>query len=507
MPQTNLKLSDTELELAQRALDDFPFYAHHFLTIRPKIGPPQAFTLNKAQLYIHQQLEKQKAATGKVRALILKGRQQGCSTLIEGRYYWKVTNTPGARAYILTHEQEATNNLFDMVQRYNSNCAAAPVTGAANAKELTFPSLDSGYRVGTAGTKGVGRSGTVQYFHGSEVAFWPNADTHAAGVIQSVPNEPGTEIIHESTANGLGNFFHQKWQEAEIGRGEYQAIFVPWYWQDEYTAPADKFAPTPEELDYAAMYGLSAPQLAWRHTKIEELGSEWLFKQEYPANSSEAFQVSGEDRFISPEKVMAARKNTVENYGPLIIGVDPARFGDDRTAIVRRQTRKVFGIESYSKIDTMETTGKVVKIIQEENPAMVFIDVGGLGAGVVDRLRELGYGTDMVIGVNGGEKPMNGNKYFNKRAEMWGEGREWLGDDAGVDLPDSDSLQADLTGPSYSYDSATRLRLEKKEDMKRRGIRSPDEGDAWALTFSFPVSINETTEQYTLAQEGGWLGA
>ena len=507
MPQTNLKLSDTELELAQRALDDFPFYAHHFLTIRPKIGPPQSLTLNKAQLYIHQQLEKQKATTGKVRALILKGRQQGCSTLIEGRYYWKVTNTPGARAYILTHEQEATNNLFDMVARYNDNCAAAPVTGAANAKELSFPSLDSGYRVGTAGTKGVGRSGTVQFFHGSEVAFWPNADTHAAGVIQSVPNEPGTEIIHESTANGLGNFFHQKWQEAEIGRGEYQAIFVPWYWQDEYTLNDPDFVPNSAEQDYKDMYGVTQDQLAWRRRKIEELGSEWLFKQEYPANSTEAFQVSGEDRYINPEKVMKARKNDVSNYGPLIVGVDPARFGDDRTAIVRRQTRKVFGIESYAKIDTMETTGKVVKIIKEEKPEMVFVDVGGLGAGVIDRLRELGYGTDQVIGVNGGEKPLNGDKYFNKRAEMWGEGKEWLDDDAGVDLPDSDTLQADLTGPSYSYDSATRLRLEKKEDMKKRGIRSPDEGDAWALTFAFPVSVNEVTEQYNNVQEGGWLGS
>jgi len=507
MPLTNLKLSDTEIELAQRALTDFPFYAHHFLTIRPKIGPPQSLTLNKAQTYIHQQLEKQKAATGKVRALILKGRQQGCSTLIEGRYYWKVTNTPGARAYILTHEQEATNNLFDMVARYNDNCAAAPVTGAANAKELSFPSLDSGYRVGTAGTKGVGRSGTVQYFHGSEVAFWPNADTHAAGVIQSVPNEPGTEIIHESTANGLGNFFHQKWQEAEIGRGEYQAIFVPWYWQDEYTLNDSEFVPNAAEQDYKDMYGVTQDQLAWRRRKIEELGSEWLFKQEYPANSTEAFQVSGEDRYINPEKVMKARKNDVSNYGPLIVGVDPARFGDDRTAFVRRQTRKVFGIESYAKIDTMETTGKIVKIIKEEKPEMIFVDVGGLGAGVIDRLRELGYGTDQVIGVNGGEKPLNGDKYFNKRAEMWGEGKEWLDDDAGVDLPDSDTLQADLTGPSYSYDSATRLRLEKKEDMKKRGIRSPDEGDAWALTFAFPVNINENTEQYHIVSEGGWLGS
>ena len=212
-----------------------------------------------------------------------------------------------------------------MVARYNDNCAAAPVTGAANAKELSFPSLDSGYRVGTAGTKGVGRSGTVQYFHGSEVAFWPNADTHAAGVIQSVPNEPGTEIIHESTANGLGNFFHQKWQEAEIGRGEYQAIFVPWYWQDEYTLNDPDFVPNSAEQDYKDMYGVTQDQLAWRRRKIEELGSEWLFKQEYPANSSEAFQVSGEDRYINPEKVNESPEKRRFKLWPSYCGGRPGK--------------------------------------------------------------------------------------------------------------------------------------------------------------------------------------
>jgi len=496
--------------MAERAIGDFPFYANHFLKIRPKSGTPIKFMLNKAQMYIHGQLEKQREETGKVRALILKGRQQGCSTLIEGRFYWRVTNSKGSRAFILTHEQEATNNLFEMVERYHNNCPAAPKTGASNAKELSFPTLDSGYRVGTAGTKGVGRSGTVQFFHGSEVAFWPHAETHAAGVIQSVPNEPGTEIIHESTANGLGNFFHQKWQEAEAGVGEYQAIFVPWHWQDEYSVHEEGFMPSSDEAEYADAYGLSLDQLTWRRAKIKELGSEWLFRQEYPANSSEAFQVSGEDMFIEPEKVLKARKNTVEKYGPLIIGVDPARFGDDRTSIIRRQTRKAFGLESYAKKDTMEVTGLVVKIIKEENPAMVFVDVGGLGAGVVDRLNELGYGHGIVRGVNGGEKPMNGDKYFNKRAEMWGEGKLWLDDEAGVDVPDEDTFQADLTGPCYTYDSATRLKLEKKEDMKKRGIRSPDEGDAWALTFAFPVAgENNQVEQFNYgggSQSGSWMG-
>src|SRR5262249_59464457 len=93
---------------------------------------------------------------------------------------------------------------------------------------------DSGYKVGTAGTKAVGRSSTIQLFHGSEVAFWPFADTHAAGVMQAVPNEKDTEIILESTANGIGNFFHQTWRNAEAGKNDYIAIFVPWYWSEEY---------------------------------------------------------------------------------------------------------------------------------------------------------------------------------------------------------------------------------------------------------------------------------
>lgn len=93
--------------------------------------------------------------------------------------------------------------------------------GASNAKELYFSDIDSGYKVGTAGTKGVGRSSTIQYFHGSEVAFWPHAETHAAGVLQAIPKEPGTEIILESTANGIGNYFHKMWREAERGESEY----------------------------------------------------------------------------------------------------------------------------------------------------------------------------------------------------------------------------------------------------------------------------------------------
>src|SRR5712672_1072307 len=111
---------------------------------------------------------------------------------------------------------------------------SSATTSAANAKELYFDKLDSGYRVGTAGTNGVGRSSTLQLFHGSEVAFWPYAETHASGILQAISDAPGSESILESTANGIGNFFHRTWRDAEMGRSDFIAIFVPWYWQEEY---------------------------------------------------------------------------------------------------------------------------------------------------------------------------------------------------------------------------------------------------------------------------------
>ncbi len=142
----------------------------------------------------------------------------------------------------------------------------------------------------------------------------------------------------------------------------------------------------------------------------------------------------------------------------------------------------------------MEVAGLVADIIDEEEPERVFIDIGGLGAGVYDRLRERGYGS-RITAVNGGAKASNGNRFLNKRSEMWGQMKDWFEDDLPVQIPDIDTLHADLTGLKYSYDSNTRLRLERKEDMKKRGLRSPDEGDALALTFTFPIHDSKRDQQ------------
>ena len=492
--------------ILQKLKSDFIHYASKCLKIRTKSGSVEPFTLNKAQLHIHQELERQKGETGKVRALILKGRQQGVSTLIGGRFYHRVSWHKGTQAFILTHALDATQNLYKMAQRYYENTPSVvkPEVSTSNAKELIFGILDSGYKLGTAENKAVGRSATIQLLHGSEVAFWANASEHAKGIMQAVPSEPGTEIILESTANGLGNFFHQQWQQAEAGLSDFRAIFVPWFWQDEYKRTIDdEFSVTAEETELAAWYGLTPEQLNWRRYKIAELSvtgqdGQKAFRQEYPNTPDEAFVTTGEDTYIQPDVVMRARKCNADPVGRLVVGVDPARFGDDRTCIIRRRGRVAYNLQSYSKKDTMEVVGLVHQIIQEEKPAKVFIDIGGLGAGIIDRLYELGC-RDVVVGVNAGSSPLNGRIYANKRAEMWGTLREWLHDEP-CQVPNNDALHSDICGIRYKIDSNSRLQMERKEDMKKRGIRSPDSADALCLTFAQPeTALNSTIKSNELS--------
>lgn len=287
---------------AERKLlaSDFELYSLNCLKIRTKSGDIEDFELNSAQLLLHSLVEKQLQEIGKIRAIILKGRQQGISTYVEGRLFWRVSNNAGRRAFILTHEAEATNNLFEMAERYYQLCPDLfkPKLGASSQRELSFDLIDSGYRVGTAGNKNTGRSSTIQYFHGSEAAFWDNASDIAKGALQAVPDEKGTEIFIESTANGKLNWFYEQWMLAQSGESEYIPIFIPWFTQAEYrTKPSDSFVATREELELMKLYKLDVQQLAWRRKKIAELSSSGLrgedeFRQEYPSCWEEAFEAS-----------------------------------------------------------------------------------------------------------------------------------------------------------------------------------------------------------------------
>jgi hypothetical protein len=150
-------------------------------------------------------------------------------------------------------------------------------------------------------------------------------------------------------------------------------------------------------------------------------------------------------------------------------------------------------------LDTMEAAGWGKQVIDADKPKKFFLDVGGVDAGVYDRLKEWGERyASIVVAVNFGSAPLEpppldeqgrpSGGPANRRAEMWMKSKQWLEDPAGAQIPDSDSLQADACGPAYRYDSNTRLVLESKADMRRRGLSSPDEWDAVALTFAEPVA-------------------
>jgi hypothetical protein len=489
-------MTPREKEIRQKLKDNFEHYAKKCLKIRTKEGEVKPFEINFAQMFVHEKLEDQLRRTGKVRAIICKGRQMGCSTLIGGRYYHKVTHRFGYQAFILTHALDATQNLYKMAQRFHEHCPhlVRPEITVSNSKELIFGKLESGYKVGTAENKSVGRSSTIQLLHASEVAFWNNASEHAKGIMQAVPSAKGTEIIMESTANGIGNYFHEQWQQAEAGLSEFIPIFVPWFWSPEYSKELDeKLDITDEEAELILHHDLSYEQINWRRMKIVELsvgGTDGVkaFRQEYPCTPQEAFQSSGEDVFISPEIATAAAKmEDVEKYGPLLIGVDPARFGDDRSAIIRRQGRCIFGKQTFVKYDTMQLAGICHNILTNDPVEKMFIDTIGIGAGVYDRLVELGHG-DKVVSVNVAQTPRDQKKYYNTRAELWGELREFLLD-LPCSIPDDNELLSDICSVQYKFDSKGRLVIEKKEDMKKRGVRSPDTAEAVILTFYYPSSV------------------
>lgn len=202
------------------------------------------------------------------------------------------------------------------------------------------------------------------------------------------------------------------------------------------------------------------------------------------------FPRTGSNQFIGRETVQDAvdRELQPDDGAPLLMGIDVARFGDDESVIRFRRGRdaRTQPKFKYRGKNTMELAAEAAALIDRYNPDAVFVDGGGVGGGVVDRLKQLGY---RVIEVQSGEKAHDPEKYLNKRAEMWGELREWLTYGC---LEDDQALIDDLTGPEYGIHLKGQIKLESKDSMKKRGLASPDDGDALALTFAEHVARNDS---------------
>jgi len=489
--------------------DDLEAYCELSLVIRTKSGAMVPFKLNSSQRLVNRKLDEQLAAIGKVRALVLKGRQQGISTLVGGRFYHKTTNRRGFRTHILTHLDEATSNLFEMTERFHEHCPEdiKPETGASNAKELLFPRLESGFKVGTAGGRAVGRSSTIQLFHGSEFGFWPNAEENLAGVLEAVPDEPDTEIILESTANKPGDAFHRMWKAAKAGQSGFAAIFLAWFEHEEYATqpPAGWAAPSSFKV-YQAAHGLSDAQLYWAWCKNRDmasfrgLSSDELcpaFKREYPATDTEAFEAAADDltRAIPREWVKAAQRRWIENKDkpkqPMTgLGLDVAQGGNDRTVLaplhgVRFET--LIAIPGSITTDGPAVASAVVRYARDKPTIAVDLG-GGWGGGALSHLKQI---NQDAIGVNPSVKSTYQSKkeqykMRNMRAELHWRFHDALDPETGddIELPPDEELEEELCAAGFEVGAAG-LQIEDKDELKKaeRLGRSPDKADAVLLAW------------------------
>ena len=237
---------------------------------------------------------------------------------------------------------------------------------------------------------------------------------------------------------------------------------------------------------YAGMYRVDETDIL--EDKEVKLARATMTDSQYRREFLCDFSASMDNALITIDKVTdaaAIKRTEGEIMGSArVLGVDVARFGDDRSVIQKRQGLAALKPQVYDSIDNMTLAGMVAQTVNEWNPDAVFIDAGR-GEGVIDRLRQLGYN---VTEVNFGGKALN-PMYHNKRAEMWDNIKVWL-DDGGC-LPNHTALKTDLCVPTYKFDSANRMQLESKDDIKKRGGRSPDLGDALALTFAYPVAAKK----------------
>lgn len=292
-----------EKVLAVRKLlkDDFDYYAPRALKIRTKTAEVVPFTLNRAQRYLLDMVDRQLEQTGKVRIIIPKARQLGLSTFVGGYMYWWVSQRQAQKALVVTHKAESTRALFDMTKRFHENVPdiLKPQTKYSSRTELVFDKLDSSYMVATAGGEGVARGETITCAHLSEMAWWSPgfAKENLAGILQAIPNVDGTAVFIESTANGVTGPFYEMTQGALRGENGYEVCFLPWFWDQSYREAApESFERTPDEEELVQKWGLDNEQLQFRRRKIAQTGiDQW--NQEYPTVLEDAFLTTGRPVF------------------------------------------------------------------------------------------------------------------------------------------------------------------------------------------------------------------
>lgn len=283
--------------------------------IRTKAGDLAPLVPNQAQMVVLRVIALLQAQKKPVRLIILKARQEGITTLGTALQFCWCNLSGNRNALISAHDDESSTEIFRKFQMYQEHCPVPLPVRYSSRKEIVYRQPHySQMRVHTAGNENLGRGTTLNYLHASELAFWDNASATLTSVLQTVPQDnPDTCVILESTANGMGGEFYERWQRAIPyqdlpyitmcrAQSNYLGIFLPWHTFPDYRAKVmPGFVRTEEEEELARMYGLDDGQLTWRRNKIaDECGGDLdLFHQEYPSSDQESFLVSGRPFFAA----------------------------------------------------------------------------------------------------------------------------------------------------------------------------------------------------------------
>ena len=407
----------------EKSKNDFEDFARRQLRIITKDAAQGyvPFEFNEAQKKIHVAIEKQIKEKGRVRALVLKARQQGISTYTAGRVFWKTFYTPHTRSVVIAHDSATSDALFTMSKNFIDRMSDdfKPELIRSNAKEVKFSHNDSGFRLYTAGSPEAGRGTTPTILHCSECAFWQSDEKILAGLFQGVSSADGTEIILESTANGATGAFYRMWKAAERGENDYVPIFLPWFMTKEYTmTPPDNFERNIQEEELSEEYDLDNGQLWWRRMKIGE-GGESKFRQEYPSTAEEAFVVSGKNVFnveklnkletkapkslrefditmSSWEEKREGNLSIWESPGfdqKFIIGADVALgVGQDYSAaVVLNKERQVVAVYRDNRVDPAMFGRDLFYLGRYYNNALLAVESNSMGISTLQKLKEMKY--------------------------------------------------------------------------------------------------------------------
>ena len=347
-------------------------FIEEFIYIKTKEGTLIKLKFNQAQQKLYEIIKSESLKNKPIRLIILKSRQLGISTEIEALNYVNTTTKKNINTGIITHDREATRNLYNMTKLMYDMMPdkLKPSTEYNSKNELVFDNdnktgLKSSIKCMTAGTEGVGRSSTFHNLHISEYAFWPNdKKTILNGLLQTVPNIPGTMVVIESTPNGFEHF-QELWTQAVNGENDFIPVFLGWNEIDNYQMPYDGFELTEEEQILKENYNLSNEQIAWRRYTIKNNCGNDIdqFHQEYPICPEEAFLSTGSCIFP---------KQKILNVLPRV--KDPKRVGYFEYEYLDEQ------IKTFKWVDDEKGCIKIFEDVKAGYPYVLGGDTAGIGS-------------------------------------------------------------------------------------------------------------------------------